>query len=90
MATTNPVPPNQPNLCPRHNFDRLVQGAQQTTDELGKLRNLPAFSQGQAILQAIHQLGAQFNTFNTQAAQLNTQVTQNHNNITQQINQLTA
>ena len=60
MAAANPVPPanavplNQPNFGPQPNFDRLVQGAQQATDELGRLRNLPAFTQGQAILQAIN------------------------------------
>ena len=66
MATVNAA---LPNLGPQPDFDLLKQGAK----ELGKLRNLPAFAQGQAILDAINQFGADFNT----------KVTQNHNHVTQ-------
>jgi hypothetical protein len=43
---------------PQPDFDLLEQGAK----ELGKLRNLPAFAQGQAILDAINQVGAHVDT----------------------------
>jgi hypothetical protein len=56
MATANPIPPfvnavlpNTLNL-PQPNFDLIEQGAK----EMGKLRNLPAFAQGQAVLDAIN------------------------------------
>ena len=64
MATANaPLPGPQPD------FNLLEQGAR----ELGKLRNLPAVAQGQAILDAIAQLSVDFNL----------KVTQNHNYVTQ-------
>jgi len=82
MANTNAVLPNTLNL-PQPDFDLIEQGAH----ELGKLRNLPAFSQGQAILDAINQLGTHFTTqfgqLNTQVTQLSTQVNQVNTQLTQ-------
>lgn len=95
MATANQLPPfalpNTLNL-PQPNFDLIEQGAK----ELGKIRNLPAFAQGQAILDAINQVGAHVDTkFNQLSADADTKVTQlqpchsittmslNHNHVTQ-------
>jgi len=66
MATANAA---LHNLGPQPDFDLLEQGAR----ELGKIRNLPAVTQGQVIVDAITQLGADFNA----------KVTQNHNHVTQ-------
>jgi len=66
MATANQLPPfalpNTLNL-PQADFDLIEQGAK----ELGKIRNHPAFVQGQAILDAINQLGAHIDTKVTQS-----------------------
>lgn len=90
MATANQLPPftlpNTLNL-PQPDFDLIEQGAK----ELGKIRNLPAFAQGQAILDAINQVCAhvdtklnQFNQLDARITQLDTQFTQ----INTQLNQL--
>jgi thioredoxin reductase len=58
MANANP-PQAVPQLGPQPDFARLRQGLQQATTEMGNFANLPAFAQGNALMQQMQQLQQQ-------------------------------
>jgi hypothetical protein len=71
MANVNPQPGPQPGpqLGPQPDFARLAQGLQQATTELGNFANLPAFAQGNALIQQMQQMQKQIQQVQQQMQQ---------------------